>query len=1209
MAFPPSTALDFVEEDYIGFYNRAGDAPGANFWITQLQSNSRLGVAVGFAISSESLAIYPYLSAPNVVDPASYIAQIYTNVLGRAPDSAGQTFWTNRLQSLSTTLSNPNGTLNTANLQAFFPGTDVTRYNNTLANDPRLVAAAEVLTEMLNAVNQQTGTADANLMANRITVAEDYTARTGANGVTFTQASSHAVITTTTSDAATVPVAEALTTAFIAGGPTGNTFSLTTGIDQGTAFVGGAGNDIYLATLGATPTLNSFDSIDGVGGVNSLNISGTTAGGDLLPGSITLSNIQKVNLSTTTNAGTGAATPFDVSSFSSVTDVSVTSSGLTGDFIKASATANITDTSNGSGNFVQTIGGKAVTVTSSGYVTIGGTTGNPTGAVTVTNTTAPQGATVVSIDGGTAVTVTTKGAGVAIGANVAPTGAVAVTANVGTTAGSNIAADNIAITGGSTVTVTENATTPLLATAGANGTVTLGNVSVTGGAATTAVTVTQTAPATAVNTVLAVAPLTETSSVVFNALTAGQSLTIDGLTFTSTGATTAAQVANAFANIGKGSTQGPAASTLGTYTGVSGGNWTSGAASSTTVLFTSTGSGNVADLATLSASTGTLPTFNETQGIAKVTATGTVGVVDGIVTIADANYGTATANTITTATLSGYGTATISSNALATLSLANSAAGVTVNNNTATALDLTLNKTTGAISIDGGTPAKYATLAVHVAGTSADAITATGVTALTVDGSAVLTATGSTFTALKTVTVSGSAGLVLTSSANVTDINAAATSGAMTVTNFDASKATYEGGTGVDALTLSTTTVSKAITLGDGNDSLTLAAGTTSLTVDVNGGNGTDTLVMNTADAVTGSSSALFAGHVKGFEVLGLNTAGAAAQLIHIDTMGINSVTDSAGTTGVLTLDGFTSGGTLTETGNNAGAISITSSAFTASTTDVFNIVLSKAGALTGGIVDLTNVESATIAANDTTASVVADTNTDTLTLTDLSGTLALKSITATGNAHLTLTVTGDTALTSIDASAMTGGLTVTTAGTVAETVKGGAGSNFLTAAAGTVADTLIGGAGNDTITANGGQDILTGNGGNDLFIIQNGTANVNAYSTITDANTGDRIELANKGTEVFTAAKVSLANTATLQDYANAVVNAGGDSSTNGHIGWFQFGTDTYLVESNHNAVATHDFQNGTDIIVKLTGLIDLSQSSLNANGGVGGASIHMVV
>jgi S-layer protein len=79
------------------------------------------------------------------------------------------------------------------------------------------------------------------------------------------------------------------------------------------------------------------------------------------------------------------------------------------------------------------------------------------------------------------------------------------------------------------------------------------------------------------------------------------------------------------------------------------------------------------------------------------------------------------------------------------------------------------------------------------------------------------------------------------------------------------------------------------------------------------------------------------------------------------------------------------------------------------------------------------------------------------------------------------------------------------------------------------------------------------------------------------------------------------LAATAVFQDYANAVVNAGGDSSTNGHIGWFQFGGDTYIVEGLNNAITTPNFANSSatgDIVVKLTGLVDLSHTSLNTTG-----------
>jgi S-layer protein len=186
----------------------------------------------------------------------------------------------------------------------------------------------------------------------------------------------------------------------------------------------------------------------------------------------------------------------------------------------------------------------------------------------------------------------------------------------------------------------------------------------------------------------------------------------------------------------------------------------------------------------------------------------------------------------------------------------------------------------------------------------------------------------------------------------------------------------------------------------------------------------------------------------------------------------------------------------------------------------------------------------------------------------------------------------------------MTGGLTYTTAGTLAEIVKGGATANNLTAASGTTADSLIGGAGADTLTANKGLDVLTGNGGTDTFVIQSAGTNLNTYSTITDASAGDTLKLANKANETFTSTKVVLGDTAVFQDYANAVATAAGDASTNGAIGWFQFNNNTYVVAilhdasgvANNNVVAAgaNAFLNGTDIVVKLTGLIDLSTATL---------------
>ena len=197
-----------------------------------------------------------------------------------------------------------------------------------------------------------------------------------------------------------------------------------------------------------------------------------------------------------------------------------------------------------------------------------------------------------------------------------------------------------------------------------------------------------------------------------------------------------------------------------------------------------------------------------------------------------------------------------------------------------------------------------------------------------------------------------------------------------------------------------------------------------------------------------------------------------------------------------------------------------------------------------------------------------------------------------TGNAGVVLDVAGATALRTINASANTGGVTVTAASTLAATITGGAGADKLTAKTGANADTLIGGAGNDTLTSNAGLSTLTGNAGNDVFVVKTAGANLNVYTTITDFSAGDKLTFAaadsgggTGGVVNFVNAKIVLASTASFADYADAAVVAAGLDD----VAWFQFGGDTFVVQ-DLGADSTTAFLNGTDSIVRLTGTIDLS-------------------
>ncbi|MCX7259450.1 MAG: hypothetical protein NTU46_03770, partial [Burkholderiales bacterium] len=104
--------------------------------------------------------------------------------------------------------------------------------------------------------------------------------------------------------------------------------------------------------------------------------------------------------------------------------------------------------------------------------------------------------------------------------------------------------------------------------------------------------------------------VTETSAVTFNAMTAGQSITLGGLTYTATAANTAAEVAAAFENLSNGATTG--VTTNGSFSGTLSG-FASGAVATSTVTFTSASTGTNVTNMPISGS-GTLPSVVVTQG-------------------------------------------------------------------------------------------------------------------------------------------------------------------------------------------------------------------------------------------------------------------------------------------------------------------------------------------------------------------------------------------------------------------------------------------------------------------------------------------------------------------------------------------------------------------------------------------------------------------
>ena len=72
--------------------------------------------------------------------------------------------------------------------------------------------------------------------------------------------------------------------------------------------------------------------------------------------------------------------------------------------------------------------------------------------------------------------------------------------------------------------------------------------------------------------------------------------------------------------------------------------------------------------------------------------------------------------------------------------------------------------------------------------------------------------------------------------------------------------------------------------------------------------------------------------------------------------------------------------------------------------------------------------------------------------------------------------------------------------------------------------------------------------------------------------------------------AKITLGGASSFANYLDAAT-AGDGNTANTVIKWFQFGGNTYIVEDT-SAAAT--FQDGSDTVICLSGLVDLSSSTI---------------
>ncbi|MFG6547302.1 DUF4214 domain-containing protein [Sulfitobacter sp. 1A10445] len=287
--------IDQIVQLYIGYFDRAPNPTGLNYWINELDNNpnmSYLDIAQSFSVQPEATGLYPFLANPQVASPEAFITAVYLNLFNRAPDADGLAYWVGELAGGK--------------------------------------SAGRMIIDIQSGAQDSAAGQDLTILNNKTAVALDWVQSTAdIPGFSYfnedgsinaaAEASAKGVLDGVDATPESVAEGQAETDAYVdAYGetPAGSTV-LTVGVDD---LTGTSGDDVFTAPLAqnmlgaVTNTFESGDMLDGGEGMDTLNVdltlttSGTVPVGPAI--SATTNGIEVVNLrEQTNNIDTGGA-PF-----------------------------------------------------------------------------------------------------------------------------------------------------------------------------------------------------------------------------------------------------------------------------------------------------------------------------------------------------------------------------------------------------------------------------------------------------------------------------------------------------------------------------------------------------------------------------------------------------------------------------------------------------------------------------------------------------------------------------------------------------------------------------------------------------------------------------------------------------------------------------------------------------------------------------------
>ena len=99
---------DAITAIYVGYFNRAPEPEGLEYWIGRLQEFldgaedgdaglSLAQIANSFSVQPETTSIYSFFTTPSLTGAEGFITQVYLNLFNRTPDADGLDYWTGQL--------------------------------------------------------------------------------------------------------------------------------------------------------------------------------------------------------------------------------------------------------------------------------------------------------------------------------------------------------------------------------------------------------------------------------------------------------------------------------------------------------------------------------------------------------------------------------------------------------------------------------------------------------------------------------------------------------------------------------------------------------------------------------------------------------------------------------------------------------------------------------------------------------------------------------------------------------------------------------------------------------------------------------------------------------------------------------------------------------------------------------------------------------